>query len=233
MESRTLSRVCLRDSSSFTRAEAEPSTAKPGMPYPISDLELASRLSFFLWSTGPDAELVTLAGQGRLRQPAVLTAQVRRMLKDPRSEALAVNFAGQWLNLRGLAATSPLPLIYPDFDDPLRQAMRREVELIFDSIVREDRNIVNLLDADYTFVNERLAKHYGIRGIYGSQFRRVTLDRRSTSARACSAKEPFWHDRQTRAEFSGDPRQEGDGEPSRCASSGSAARRSVASCASK
>jgi hypothetical protein len=97
------------------------------------------------------------------------------MLKDPRSEALSVNFAGQWLNLRGLQATSPLPLIYPDFDDPLRQAMRREVELLFESIVREDRSIVNLLDADYTFVNERLAKHYGIRGIYGSQFRRVVL----------------------------------------------------------
>jgi hypothetical protein len=157
------------------RAEVEPASAKPGVPYPISDLELASRLSFFLWSTGPDAELMSLAGQGRLRQPAVLRAQVQRMLKDPRSEALAVNFAGQWLNLRGLQATSPLPLIYPDFDDPLRQAMRREVELLFDSIVREDRSIVSLLDADYTFVNERLAKHYGMRNIYGSQFRRVTL----------------------------------------------------------
>ena len=97
------------------------------------------------------------------------------MLRDPRSEALSVNFAGQWLNLRGLQVTSPLPLIYPDFDDPLRQAMRREVELLFDSIVREDRSVVSLLDADYTFVNERLAKHYGIRNIYGSQFRRVTL----------------------------------------------------------
>jgi len=157
------------------RAEAEPATAKPGVPYPISDLELASRLSFFLWSAGPDTELINLASQRRLRQPGVLTAQVRRMLKDPRSEALAVNFGGQWLNLRGLQVTSPLPLIYPDFDDPLRQAMRREVELLFDSIVREDRSVVSLLDADYTFVNERLAKHYGIRNIYGSQFRRVTL----------------------------------------------------------
>jgi hypothetical protein len=157
------------------RAEAEPPAAKPGVPYPISDLELASRLSYFLWSRAPDAELINLASQGRLRQPEVLRAQVQRMIEDPRSEALAVNFAGQWLNLRGLAATSPLPLIYPDFDDPLRQAMRREVELLFDSIVREDRSVLNLLDADYTFVNERLAKHYGIRNIYGSQFRRVTL----------------------------------------------------------
>ncbi len=157
------------------RAEAEPPTAKPGVPYPITDLELASRLSFFLWSTGPDTELINLASQGRLKQPAVLTAQVRRMLKDPRSQALAENFAGQWLNLRGLQSTSPLPLIYPDFDDPLRQAMRKEVELLFDSIVQEDRSIVDLLDADYTYVNERLAKHYGIPGVYGSQFRRVTL----------------------------------------------------------
>ena len=157
------------------RAEAQPATAKPGVPYALSDLELASRLSFFLWSSGPDSELLALAGQGRLRQPGVLAAQVRRMLKDRRSEALSVNFAGQWLNLRGLQVTSPLPLIYPDFDDPLRQAMRREVELLFDSIVREDRSVVSLLDADYTFVNERLAKHYGIRNVYGSQFRRVTL----------------------------------------------------------
>jgi hypothetical protein len=118
---------------------------------------------------------MNLASQKRLRQPGVLAAQVRRMLKDPRSEALAVNFAGQWLNLRGLQVTSPLPLIYPDFDDPLRQSMRREVELLFDSIVREDRSLVSLLDADYTFVNERLAKHYGIPNIYGSQFRRVSL----------------------------------------------------------
>ena len=105
----------------------------------------------------------------------MLEQQVRRMLKHPKAEALAVNFAGQWLNLRGLDATAPLPLIYPDFDDPLRQAMRREVELLFDTIVREDRSVVELLTADYTFVNERLAKHYGIKNIYGSQFRRVTL----------------------------------------------------------
>src|SRR4029453_867658 len=110
-----------------------------------------------------------------LKNPAVLEQQVRRMLKDPKAESLAVNFAGQWLNLRGLDATAPLPLIYPDFDDPLRQAMRREVELLFDTIVREDRNVVELLTADYTFVNERLARHYGIPYIYASHFRQVAL----------------------------------------------------------
>jgi hypothetical protein len=157
------------------RIEEEPATVKAGQAYRISDIDLASRLSFFLWSTAPDEELLRVASQGRLRNPAVLEAQVRRMLKHPKAEALAVNFAGQWLNLRGLDATSPLPLIYPDFDDPLRQAMRREAELLFDSIVREDRSVVDLLTADYTFVNERLAKHYGIKNITGSQFRRVTL----------------------------------------------------------
>ena len=105
----------------------------------------------------------------------MLERQTRRMLQDPRSQALAVNFAGQWLNLRGLQSVGPLPMLYPDFDDPLRQAMRREVELLFDTIVREDRSVVDLLTADYTFVNERLARHYGIPNIYGSQFRRVTL----------------------------------------------------------
>jgi len=128
-----------------------------------------------LWSTIPDDELIRVAGQGKLRDPVVLEQQVRRMLKHPKAEALAVNFAGQWLNLRGLQAVGPIPMLFPDFDDPLRQAMRREVELLFDSIVREDRNVTDLLTADYTFINERLAKHYGIPNIYGSQFRRVTL----------------------------------------------------------
>jgi mono/diheme cytochrome c family protein len=157
------------------RIESEPTNVKPGETYRITDLDLASRLSFFLWSTSPDDELVQLASQGKLKDPAVLEQQVRRMLKDARAESLAINFAGQWLNLRGLQAVGPLPMLYPDFDDPLRQAMRREVELLFDNIVREDLNVVDLLTADYTFVNERLAKHYGIPNIYGSQFRRVTL----------------------------------------------------------
>jgi hypothetical protein len=157
------------------RIEVEPANVKPGQTYRISDIELASRLSFFLWSTRPDETLINLATQGKLKDPVVLEAQVRRMLKDPRSEALAINFAGQWLNLRGMQAVGPLPLLYPNFDDPLRQAERREVELLFNSIVSEDRNIVDLLTANYTFVNERLAKHYGIPGIYGSQFRRIEL----------------------------------------------------------
>ena len=157
------------------RIEAEPASVKPGETYRLSDVDLASRLSFFLWSTSPDDELIRVASQGKLKDPAVLEQQVRRMLKDKKAEALAANFAGQWLNLRGLQAQSPLPMLYPDFDDPLRQAMRREVELLFDNIVREDRPITELLTADYTFVNERLAKHYGIPNIYGSQFRRITL----------------------------------------------------------
>jgi len=169
-----LSRI-LADPKFIYRMEVEPANAKDGQAYRISDLELASRLSFFLWSTRPDDVLINLANQGKLKDPAVLDQQVRRMLKDPRAEALAINFAGQWLNLRGMQAVGPLPLLYPDFDDPLRQAERREVELLFNSIVKEDRNIVDLLTADYTFVNERMAKHYGIPNVYGSQFRRVTL----------------------------------------------------------
>jgi len=157
------------------RIETEPAAAKVGQPYRISDLDLASRLSFFLWSRGPDDRLLNVAAQNRLRDPIVLEREVRRMLKDPRAEALAVNFAGQWLNLRGLGSSGPLPMVFPDFDDPLRQSMRREVELLFDDIVRQDRNVVDLLTANFTYVNERLAKHYGIPHIYGSQFRRVTL----------------------------------------------------------
>ena len=159
--------------------------------YSLSDVDLASRLSFFLWSSIPDEELLKVAAAGRLKQPAVLEQQVRRMLKHPKAEALAVNFAGQWLNLRGLDASTPLPLIYPDFDDPLRQAMRREVELLFDTIVREDRNIGELLTADYTFVNERLARHYGIKNIYGSQFRRVSLGPGFEARRGLTGKGAF------------------------------------------
>ena len=148
---------------------------RAGQPYRITDLELASRLSFFLWSSIPDDELITVASQGRLSQPTVLEQQVRRMLADPRSDALVTNFAQQLLYLRNLPATSPDGVFYPNWDDELRQSFRRETELFFDSIMREDRNVVDLLTADYTFVNERLARHYGIPNIYGSQFRRVTL----------------------------------------------------------
>src|SRR5262249_49387495 len=155
--------------------EGEPAHLAADQTYRINDLELASRLSFFLWSTSPDNELMNLASHKKLSDPAVLERQVQRMLADPRSEALVVNFAGQWLKLRSLEASYPAVPIFPDFDDNLRQAFRREVELFFASIVHEDRNVVELLTADYTFVNERLAKHYGIPNVYGSQFRRVTL----------------------------------------------------------
>jgi mono/diheme cytochrome c family protein len=157
----------------------------------LSDIDLASRLSFFLWSSIPDEELLKVAAANKLKDPAVLEQQVRRMLKHPKAEALAINFAGQWLNLRALDATAPLPLVYPDFDDPLRQAMRREVELIFDTIVREDRDVRELLTADYTFVNERLAKHYGIKNIYGSQFRRITLGPGLENRRGLTGKGAF------------------------------------------
>jgi mono/diheme cytochrome c family protein len=167
-------------------------SAAPQAPtYRLNDLDLASRLSFFLWSSIPDEELLKAAAAGRLKDPAVLEQQVRRMLKDQKAEALAVNFAGQWLNLRALDASAPLPLIYPDFDDPLRQAMRREVELLFDTIVREDHDIAELLTADYTFVNERLAKHYGIKNVYGSQFRRVTLGPGFEARRGLTGKGAF------------------------------------------
>ena len=155
------------------RFEREP--AKTGETYRISNVELASRLSFFLWSSIPDDELLKMASQGKLKDPAVLEQQVRRMLADPRSKELVNNFAGQWLYLRNLQSVVPALDDFPDFDDNLRQAFRRETEMFFDTIVREDRNVIELLTANYTFLNERLAKHYEIPNIYGSQFRRVTL----------------------------------------------------------
>jgi hypothetical protein len=172
----------------LARIEVEPANVKPGELYALTDLELASRLSFFLWSTLPDKELLDIASAKKLQNPAVIEQQVRRMLSDPRAESLTKNFAGQWLNLRGMDAVGPLPLIYPDFDDPLRQAMRREVELLFDAIRTEDRSMVDLLTADFTFVNERLAKHYGIPGIYGSQFRRIPLGEELDSRRGLLGK---------------------------------------------
>ncbi len=157
------------------RTERAPNV-KPGEAYRVSDPELASRLSFFLWSAGPDDELINLAGQGKLKDPAVLEGQVRRMLADLRSQELVKNFAGQWLQLRTMQSSTPEGVIYPDFDDNLRQAMRHETEMFFESIMRENRSVIDLLTADHTFVNERLAAHYGIPNIYGTQFRRVTLD---------------------------------------------------------
>ena len=157
------------------RIEEDPEDAAPGTPYRLGDLALASRLSFFLWSSIPDDELLDLAEAGKLGDPAVLEAQVRRMLADPRAETLTTNFAGQWLHLRNLETAAPNLRRFPDFDDNLRQAFRRETELLFGSVVGEDRSVLDLLQADYTFLNERLARHYGIPGVYGSGFRRVEL----------------------------------------------------------
>jgi mono/diheme cytochrome c family protein len=157
------------------RIERQPATAAPGSLFQVSDLELASRLSFLLWSSIPDDGLLEAAAAGKLKEPAVLEAQVRRMLADPRSETLVTNFAAQWLYLRDIDAKLPDEILFPDFDETLRAAMRRETELFIDSVFRAPRSVMDLLDADYTFLNERLARHYGIPNVRGSYFRRVTL----------------------------------------------------------
>jgi Protein of unknown function (DUF1592)/Protein of unknown function (DUF1588)/Protein of unknown function (DUF1585)/Protein of unknown function (DUF1595)/Protein of unknown function (DUF1587)/Planctomycete cytochrome C len=161
------------------RVERDPPGIPPNTRYPVSDLELASRLSFFLWSSIPDDRLLDVAVSGKLREPEVLERETRRMLADPRSRALVTNFAAQWLHLRNLDAITPDMRLFPDFDDNLRQAFRTETELFFDSVLREDRSALDLLSAKYTFLNERLAKHYGIPHVYGSRFRRVMLDHES------------------------------------------------------
>lgn len=157
------------------RVESDPKKVAPGGVYRIGDLELASRLSFFLWSSIPDDELLDAAVRGKLSQPAEFEKQTRRMLADRRSFNLATNFAGQWLRLRNVDAINPAANLFRDFDDNLRQAFRQETELFFDSVLREDRSVRTFIRADYTFLNERLAKHYGIPDVYGSRFRRVTL----------------------------------------------------------
>jgi hypothetical protein len=161
------------------RIEADPTDVEPNSAYRIPDIQLASRLSFFVWSSIPDDELLDLAERGELNKPNVLERQVRRLLADPRSRNLVSNFAEQWLHLRNLESMTPDLRLYPDFDDNLRQAFRRETELLFESILREDRSVLDLLRSDHTFLNERLAKHYGIPHVYGSHFRRVELDKES------------------------------------------------------
>ena len=156
------------------RFEEPPVDAASGVGFPISDLDLASRLSFFLWATGPDAELIRVASEDRLSDPAVLERQVRRMLADPRAESLATRFAAQWLRLPDLDAIHPDVRTYPDFDEQLKAAMQRETELFFHDLVKDDRSLLELFTADYTFVNERLAKHYGVPNVAGTEFRRVT-----------------------------------------------------------
>jgi hypothetical protein len=168
-------RRILADPEFIFRFEPPPAGVAPQTAYRVSDTELASRLSFFLWSSIPDEELLKLAIDGKLHQPAVLERQTRRMLADAKSRALITNFANQWLFLRELKNANPDVTIFPDFDDNLRQAFQRETELLFESVIREDRSVLDLLDSDYTFVNERLARHYGIPNIYGPDFRRVPV----------------------------------------------------------
>ena len=175
--SRALSAVLISPEFLF-RVEADPASVKQrraAAAYRISDLELASRLSFFLWSSIPDDELLEAAIRGRLSRPEELEKQTRRMLADRRSFNLATNFAGQWLRLRNLDAVVPSTRFFPEFDDNVRQGFRQETELFIDSIVREDRSVLDLIRADYTFLNERLAKYYDIPNVYGSHFRRVTV----------------------------------------------------------
>ena len=168
--------VAMLSSAKFLyRVEPPPADAKPGSIYKLNGIELASRLSFFLWSTIPDEELLTAAEQGKLTDPKSLEHQVRRMLADPRAKTLTTNFAFEWLKVRDMAALEPDPFTYPAFDGSLRTALRREMEMFVDSIFHEDRSVVDLLSANYTFVNERLAAHYGIENVRGDQFRRVTL----------------------------------------------------------
>jgi hypothetical protein len=157
------------------RMEFDPAGVKPGEAYHLSSLELASRLSFFLWSSIPDEELLSLAEKGALKDHIIMQQQIKRLMADPRSQSLVTNFAGQWLFLRNMARVLPDPLAFPDFDINLREALQKETELLVESMLREDRSIVDLLDSDYTFVNERLARHYGIEGIYGSEFQRIKI----------------------------------------------------------
>ena len=168
-------RLILASPKFLFRAEQDPARVPPGSVYRVGDLDLASRLSFFLWSSIPDDELLNVAARGELKDPAVLDREVRRMLADPKAQALVNNFAEQWLFLRNVQSMAPDEATFPNFDDNLRQSFMRETELFFESVVKEDRDVMDLLTADYTFVNERLAKHYGIPNVYGSQFRRVAL----------------------------------------------------------
>ena len=157
------------------RAESVPEGAKPGTIFRVDDLALASRLSFFLWSEGPDEELLRVASAGGLRDPKTLQQQVRRMLASANSDSLVTNFAFQWLNVGRIDSIEPDPLVYPDFDRDLREGFREEIRLFLDSVLRADRSVLDLMQADYSFVNERLALHYGIPNVRGAQFRRVTL----------------------------------------------------------
>ena len=209
------------------RIERDPAGAAPNAEYRISDLELASRLSFFLWSSIPDDELIEAAADGALSDPGVLERQVRRMLADPRAEALVTNFAAQWLYLRNLPALSPDFIVFPDFDETLRRALRTETELFFDSIIREDRSALDLLTADFTFLNERLAKHYGIPNVYGSHFRRIDLPSDSPRGRVAGAGEHPRGDVVRHTDIAGRARQVDSREPAGDAAAAAARRRTA------
>jgi mono/diheme cytochrome c family protein len=165
----------LTDPDFLFRVEKAPAGVKPGTNFRVADLDLASRLSFFLWSSVPDEQLLTLASAGRLHQPAVFDAQVRRMLADPKASALVSNFFGQWLMVRNMATVRPDAKAFPDFDENLREAFQQETQLFLESQLKEDRPVTDLISADYTFLNERLARHYGVPHVYGNHFRRVSL----------------------------------------------------------
>ena len=170
---RTALQAILASPSFIFRLERQPADVRPGAIYPLSDVDLASRLSFFLWAMSPDDELLRLATDGRLSDPEILAQQVGRMLEDPRSEALATRFASQWLRLQDVEDNQPEPYLYPDFTGQLSDDLVRETQLFFDNLIREDRSLLELFTADYTFLNERLARHYGIPAVSGSEFRLV------------------------------------------------------------
>ena len=189
------------------RIEQDPAGVAPNTAYRISDLALASRLSFFLWSSIPDDELLATAERGELHKPKVLEKQVRRMLADSRAENLVRNFAEQWLHLRNLESITPDLRLFPDFDDNLRQAFRRETELHFETVLREDRSVLDLLKADYTFLNERLAKHYGIPNVYGSQLPARRAGPGQRARRLAAAGQHSHRDVVCHAHLAGDSRQ--------------------------
>jgi len=167
-------RRLLMDPAFLFRVESDPPGVPAGTPYRLTDLELASRLSFFLWSSIPDDELLAVAQRGQFKDPAVLEHQVRRMLADPKAQSLVTNFASEWLGLRIVKGVLPDPIIFSDFEG-LKQAFQKETELFLSNVLLGDRNVLELLNGNYTYLNERLARHYGIEGVYGNQFRKVTL----------------------------------------------------------
>ena len=208
------------------RVERDPAGVAPRTAYRVTDLELASRLSFFLWSSIPDDELLDVAARGELRRPDVLARQTRRMLADPRSRSLVTSFAAQWLHLRNLESITPDGRLFPDFDDNLRQAMRRETELLFEEVLREDRSVLELLKTDHTFLNERLAKHYGIPHVYGTRFRRARSWVRAR--RAAAPRQRPDRDLVRHPHVAGDPRQVGPRKPAGHAAAAPAAGRAGA-----